>query len=46
MIFKGKITLFAVKDYWHKKLPRQKTSCIKIRWRSSLNQASKGLVSQ
>jgi hypothetical protein len=39
-------TLFTVKEYLNKKLPRQKRPCVKIRQSSSLNQTVRGLISQ
>ncbi len=39
--FKGRNALFAVKEYSHKKLQRQKGSCVEIGRSSPLNQAEK-----
>jgi hypothetical protein len=41
MAFKGTDTLFAVKEYSHKKLERQKSFCAEIHRNSSLHQAVK-----
>jgi hypothetical protein len=46
MAFKGKIALFSVKEFWHKKTSKAKKPCVKICRISLIKLAVKSLVLQ